>query len=210
MVLIISEPGLFRIVLGLEPRSTAGWMDRPPTIHHQLDHHDRLQSDRLRCRQVSKTMLDADITGRTLPPVTHPKRWVAVGLALQLAGVGVPGGYLVSTANRESIGGHLTAATVQLAWRSDAHTTAGLVLLSLGLVGFGLGTMLMARPFVRRPLTAFVAVPIAGVAGMLVLGFVALIIAIIVGAGGWLDILSDWPFDGDRRKHRKNETSVGT
>ncbi|HEX4865459.1 MAG TPA: hypothetical protein VFV02_15420, partial [Acidimicrobiales bacterium] len=80
---------------------------------------------------MSNTTVDAGISGATLPPVTRPKRWIAVGLALQIVGVGVPGGYLLSTAHREGIGGHITAATVRLAWRSDAHTTAGLVLLSL-------------------------------------------------------------------------------
>ena len=153
---------------------------------------------------------DADISDRRLPPVTHPKRWIAVGIALQVVGVGVPGGYLLSTAHREGIGGHITAATVRLAWRSDAHTTAGVVLLSLGLVVFGFGSMLMARPFVRRPITAFIAVPLAAAVGMLVLGFVALLVAVIVAGGGWLDIVSDWPFDGERRKRRKKQTSVGS
>ena len=144
-----------------------------------------------------------------LPPVTHPKRWVGVGLALQVAGVGVPGGYVVNTAYKEGIGGHITAATFRLAWRSDAHTTAGLVLLLLGLVLFGCGSTVMARPFVKRPLTLFLAIPVAAAAGMLVLGFVALLIAIIVAAGDWLDMPADWPFDGERRKRRKNENSIG-
>ena len=143
-----------------------------------------------------------------LPPVSNPKRWVAIGLALQIVGVGVPSGYLLSTAHREGIGGHITAATVRLAWRSDAHTTVGLVLLLVGLVVFALGSMVMARPFVRRPVTAFVAVPLAAAAGMLVLGFIALLIAIAGAFGDWLDILGDWPFDGDRGKRRRNQNST--
>jgi hypothetical protein len=38
----------------------------------------------------------------------------------------------------------------------------------------------MARPFVSRPLTLFVAVPVAAVAGMLVLGVLALIVALLI------------------------------
>jgi len=147
----------------------------------------------------------ADISLARLPPVAHPKGWVGVGLSLQIVGVGVPGGYLVNSAYREGIGGHITAATFRLAWRSDAHTTTGLLLLLVGLVLFASGSTVMARPFVRRPLTLFLAVPVAAAAGMLVLGFVALLVAFAVAAGDWLDILSDWPFDGGRRKRGKNE-----
>jgi hypothetical protein len=152
---------------------------------------------------------DADISVRRLPPVANPKRWVGAGLVLQVGGIGVPGGYMVNTAYRDGIGGHITAATVRLAWRSDAHTTTGLVLLSLGLVLFAFGSTVMARPFVRRPLTLFLAVPVAAAGGMLVLGFVALLVAIVVAAGDWLDIVSDWPFDEGRRERRKIRTSVG-
>jgi hypothetical protein len=149
---------------------------------------------------------DADISLARLAPVVHPKRWVGAGLALQIVGVGVPGGYLVNGAYREGIGGHITAASVRLAWRGDAHSTTGLVLLLVGLVLFAFGSTVMARPFVQRPLTLFLAVPVAAVAGMLVLGFVALLIAIAVAVGDWLDILSDWPFDGGRTR-RKDQPS---
>jgi hypothetical protein len=94
---------------------------------------------------VRGIIADGDLAGSVLPRVGRPKRWVAIGLALQTVGIGVPGGYLISTAHREGIGGHITAATVRLAWRSDAHTTTGLVLLLVGLVVFGLGSMVMAR-----------------------------------------------------------------
>jgi hypothetical protein len=101
-----------------------------------------------------------------------------------------------------SVTGHITASTVRLAWRADAHTAIGLTLITAGAVIFSVGSMVMARPFVRRRATLLIAVPIAAVVGVLVLGVAALVIAALIA--GWLDALDflDFP-DGERRKRRQ-------
>ncbi len=44
------------------------------------------------------------------------------------------------------------------------------------------GSVVMARPYVSRPATLFIAVPIAAVAGMLLLGVLALVVAALFSA----------------------------
>lgn len=79
--------------------------------------------------------------------------------------------------------GHLSSATVRFAWRSDAHTAAGLTLLLVGAAVFAIGSVLMARPYVTRRSTLLVAVPIAAVVGVLVLGVLALLLWGLVEGG---------------------------
>lgn len=120
-------------------------------------------------------------------PVLHKARWIAGGLALQLAGIGGPFAYVVSRAKHESIGGLLTVATVKLAWHESVHERKGLAILAAGAIVFALGSVLLARPFVRRRLTLLVAIPLAAVCGALVLGLAALVITLIClleNAGG--------------------------
>lgn len=122
-----------------------------------------------------------------LQPVLHKARWITGGLALQLVGVGGPIAYVVSRAKHESIGGLLTVATVKLAWHESVHEQKGLVILAAGALVFALGSVLLARPFVKRRLTLLVAVPLAAICGALVLGVAALIVTLIClleGAGG--------------------------
>jgi hypothetical protein len=42
---------------------------------------------------------------------------------------------------RHGIGGHLTAATIRLAWHSDVHTRTGLAVLAAGTVIYVAGSM---------------------------------------------------------------------
>ncbi|SEO04806.1 hypothetical protein SAMN05216267_101620 [Actinacidiphila rubida] len=134
-------------------------------------------------------MEPADARGR-LRPVLHKARWISGGLALQLVGLAGPIAYVVSRAKHESIGGLLTVTTVKLAWHESAHERKGIAILAAGAIVFALGSVLLARPFVKRRLTLLVAVPLAAVCGALVLGVAALIVTLIClleGAGGDID-----------------------
>ena len=55
---------------------------------------------------------------------------------------------------------------------------------------FVIGSMLLARPFVKSYVTLFVAIPLAALAGVLILGAAALIIALvfaILSGGDFID-----------------------
>lgn len=115
-----------------------------------------------------------------LRPVAHRGGWIAGGLGLQLVGVGGPLAYVVLKAKHESVGGLLSVATVRLAWHGSLHTRSGVALLAAGTVLFVVGSVLLARPFVKSKLTLLLGVPVAGLVGVLVLGVVALIIGLAV------------------------------
>jgi hypothetical protein len=107
------------------------------------------------------------------------------------------------SARGQDIGGRVSAATIRLAWHGEVHTRQGLAVLAAGVFIYAAGSVLMARPYVTRPVTLFVAVPLAAVAGMLVLGVLAFIVALLVAAlengdhGFGLDI------GGDRRRLKR-------
>jgi len=107
---------------------------------------------------------------------------VIAGLTLQTLSVAGVAAFAWTRLRRQGIGGHLTAATIRLAWHSDVHTRAGLVVLAAGAVIYGVGSILTARPYVSRPATLFIAVPAAAVAGLLALGAMALIVALVLTA----------------------------
>jgi len=147
---------------------------------------------------------------RLLQPITAPRRYQAAGLALQFLGVGAPTLSVGLRAHRESLGGHLTAATVRLAWHAQGHTPTGLALLLVGACIFALGSVVLARPYVRRRRTLIVAVPVAAIVGMFVLGGLALILALVAAAvwDSWGDVLFDWTdFSGGGRRRRRAETT---
>jgi hypothetical protein len=130
----------------------------------------------------------------TLPPVSSRGRWIGWGLAIELVGVGVPAAYFGANAHRMSVTGHITAASVRLAWRSDAHAGAGLALLIAGAAAFAAGSTVMARPFVDRRSTLLVAVPLMALLSVFVLGVVALLVAAAVAAGdNWMELLGPSP-----------------
>ena len=104
------------------------------------------------------------------------------GLALQTVGAAGVAAYAWLKLRHEGIGGHLTATTIRLAWHADVHTRTGLVVIAAGTVLYALGSILMARPYVSRPVMLFVAVPIAAAVGMLALGVLALVVAILLAA----------------------------
>jgi hypothetical protein len=90
--------------------------------------------------------------------------------------------YLWLKVRHQDIGGHITAAAIRLAWHGEVHTRPGLAVLAAGTVIYAVGSVLMTRPYVSRPATLFIAVPIAAVAGMLVLGVLAIIAALLIAA----------------------------
>jgi hypothetical protein len=90
--------------------------------------------------------------------------------------------YLWLKVRHQNIGGHITAAAIRLAWHGEVHTRPGLAVLAAGTVIYAVGSVLMTRPYVSRPATLFIAVPIAAVAGMLVLGVLAIIAALLIAA----------------------------
>lgn len=113
-------------------------------------------------------------------PPRSPERWIISGLILQTVGVVGVAAYAWIKLRRQGIGGHLTAATFRLAWHADVHTRTGLIVLVAGAVIYAAGSMVMARPFVFQPRILFLAVPAAAVVGILALGALALIVALLL------------------------------
>lgn len=135
---------------------------------------------------------------RTLSPVRSRGLWTVGGLAVQAVGLGGVTAFLWAKLRHQDIGGHITAATFRLVWHGEVHTRTGLAVLIAGAIIYAAGSILLARPYVSRPVTLFIAVPVAAVAGMAVLGVLALVVALLISALG--DLLApDFDF-GDRRK----------
>lgn len=137
-----------------------------------------------------------------------PERWVVSGLTLQTVGVAGSAAYAWLKLRHEGIGGHLTAATIRLAWHADVHTPVGLAVLTAGTVIYAAGSILMARPYLSRPAMLFVAVPIAAVVGLLALGALALVVAVALAALANGDIPLDFGTgrdggDGSSRRRRR-------
>jgi hypothetical protein len=143
-----------------------------------------------------------------LAPVRRRGLWVGWGLALQMVGVAIPIITALDRINHDNAAGSLT---VRLVLHEMLHGGANVVLVALGVIMFAAGSVVLARPFVRRRVILFVAVPVAAVAGVAVLGLIAVIIAAIVaiaatgggGGGGASDLaggLMNWPTGGGRRR----------
>jgi hypothetical protein len=140
---------------------------------------------------------------RVLGPLRSRTSWVASGLILQAAGAGGAAAYVWRSARRQDIGGRVSAATIRLAWHGEMHTRQGLAVLAAGVFIYAAGSVLMARPYVTRPVTLFVAVPLAAVAGMLVLGVLAFIVALLVAALENGDLGFGLDIGGDRRRLKR-------
>jgi hypothetical protein len=155
------------------------------------------------------SVLPAAPNRRELEPVQARGRWVAWGLALQVIGMGIPVVTAVHRAHESGVGGALTHYTIRLVWHEMLRSGADVALIVLGVVLFVAGAVVLARPFVRRATTLLVAVPLAAVAGLVVFGVVALLVALVVAgtasagdadvSGALADFLPDgWP--GRRRR----------
>jgi hypothetical protein len=154
--------------------------------------------------------LGAEPDRRELAPVRARGRWISWGLALQGIGVAIPVTEGIRRAHESGVGGYLTHYTLRLVWDEMLRSGADIALIILGVVLFAVGAVVLARPFVRRPVTLLVAVPLAAVAGLAVFGALALLCAGLIalaaatGDAGWADGLADllpgdWP---DRRRRR--------
>ena len=87
------------------------------------------------------------------------------GLILQAVGAGGVAAYVWLKIRHQNVSGHVTATTIRLAWHGEVHTRQGLAVLAAGAaVIYAVGSVLMARPYVSRPILLFVAVPVAAVA----------------------------------------------
>lgn len=145
---------------------------------------------------------------RELTPVAHRASWLAWGLAMQAVAVGIPVTVALRRAGQDGVLGSLTHYTVRLVWHEMLRSHADVALLGLGVILFAAGAVIMARPFVRRRSTLLVAVPAAAVAGLALLGVLALVCAALIalledpsGAEGLFSGIS-WP-GGGRRKRRR-------
>lgn len=141
---------------------------------------------------------------RILGPLRSRYPWVVWGLTIQVLGVGMVAAVLWRSIRSQSLGGHITAEMIKFAWRSELHTPAGVSVLAAASVIYAAGSVVMARPYISRPLALFVAVPIAAVAGLLVLGVLALVMTVLYLAleNGDFDFGFDFP-DRWRRKRRR-------
>lgn len=142
-----------------------------------------------------------------LSPVSPRWPWITSGLLLQLIGAGAPVAYVVNKAHHEDLGGQISKATLTLAWRQAVHSHAGLDLMILGTLVFVIGSMLMARPFVTSMVTMFVAIPIAALAGLLILGAAAILVALLLAGAD--DAIDAFDFGGSssssRRRRRRDQ-----
>ncbi len=146
-----------------------------------------------------------------LKPVGNRAAWITWGLALQAIGVGIPVTVALRRANRDGALASITHYTVRLVWHEMLRSHADVALVVLGVLMFAVGAIVLARPFARRRVTLLVAVPLTAIAGLAVLGVVALVCAALIalaessgdgGLQGLLDNLSAWS-PGGRRKRRK-------
>lgn len=154
-------------------------------------------------------MIQAIGGGRALRPVGRRSVWIGWGLALQIIGAGIPVTVALVRANREGLLGSVTHYTVRLIEHELLRSRADVALILLGVVVFAAGAVVLARPFVTRRITLFIAVPVAAAAGIVILGVVALICAVVIavigsaGDAGWADVFENVPWSNDRRGKRR-------
>lgn len=158
------------------------------------------------CSVIEETNAPSD--RRELRPIQHRGTWLAWGLALQAIGVGIPVTVALRRANKHGVLGSVTHYTVRLVWHEMLRSHADVALLVLGAVLFVAGAVIMARPYVTRRSTLFVAVPAAAAAGLAVLGVLALVCAILIALA---ESSSDaeavfngisWPGSGPRQRRK--------
>ena len=76
----------------------------------------------------------------------------------------------------------------------------------IGALVFVVGSMLMARPFVTSMFTMFVAIPIAALAGLLILGAAAILVALLLaGADDALDFADFGSGSSTSRRRRRRD-----
>lgn len=177
---------------------------REPANAEQIERsHPQRQKRKSRLRLRQTDIVSATECRRIPGPLRSCASWVASGLTLQAVGAGGVAAYVWLKVRHQNIGGHVTAATIRLAWHGEIHTRQGLTVLVAGTLIYAAGSVLMARPYATRPMTLFVAVPVAAVAGMLVLGVLAFIVAVLIAALANSDLGFGLDFGGDRRRAKR-------
>lgn len=109
---------------------------------------------------------------------------------LQLIAVALPVAAIAARAKDEANADVAFRVTLLMVTRELFRTPAGVALLAGSVVLFAIGSVVVARPFVRSLAMLLGAVPVAAVVGVLVLGALALVVAVIallasVGFDGW-------------------------
>lgn len=136
--------------------------------------------------------------------------WLLGGFLLQAAGAGGVAAFLWLKVRHEDLGGHITTVMIRLAWHAEVHTRQGLAVLVAGALVYAAGSVVMARPYVRNPLTLLVAVPAAAVAGMLLLGILAVVVALIVVLAGTNSDINIGSSGGTKAKRKDSPASAMT
>ena len=146
--------------------------------------------------------VDRNRSRRLLEPVRSGSPWLAAGVAIQALGVAPVAAIMWRSVRNQSLGGHVTAEMIKFAWHTELHARTGLVALVAGSVIYAAGSVVMARPYISSPVALLVAVPLAAVAGLLLLGVLVLVVAVIfvVLSGGDIGIAFDGP---DRRRRNR-------
>jgi hypothetical protein len=119
------------------------------------------------------------------------------------SGLGGVTAFLRAKLRRQDIGGHITAAMFWLMRHGEVRTRTGVAVLVIGAVIYAAGSVLLARPYVSRSVTLLIAVPVAAVAGMAVLGALALVVAVLFGALGDQLAPGVYPGGGGGRKRAR-------
>jgi hypothetical protein len=114
-----------------------------------------------------------------LRPVAKRWPWITCGLIIQAAAVAVVLAWAYRKYKDDAVEGAALKTTVKLIWTDTMHSHTGIAVLACSAVVFAVGSMLLARPYVRSMPMLVVGVPIAAVAGLLVLGAFALVIAVL-------------------------------
>lgn len=149
-----------------------------------------------------------------LRPLERRGVWIVWGLALQVIGAGIPVTVALRRANRDGVLGSFTHYTIRLIWHEMLRSRADVALIIAGVIVFAIGTVVMARPFVRRRTALFTTVPALAVAGLMAFGVIALLVACVVALvqspPGELNLgdlfnnlLGGWWMPGGRRNRRK-------
>jgi hypothetical protein len=144
----------------------------------------------------------------SLRPVAHRNYWIAAGLLIQLTGAALPIAVLFKRAKSEDLLQHVTGLTVKLVWHQAIHDPHGRPLIIAGTVVFVLGSMVLARPFVKHVLTLVLAVPVAALVFVAALGAVALIV-VVLGLIVWAFADSGAGWSGSGSGSGKKKTPDG-
>jgi hypothetical protein len=114
-----------------------------------------------------------------LRPVAKRWPWIVGGLVIQAAGVAIVLAWAYGKYKDDAVTGAALRTTVKLIWMDTLHSHRGVAVLVGSAALFALGSVLLARPYVRSVPMLVVGIPLAALVGLAVLGAFALIIAVI-------------------------------